>query len=337
MAKRAKKWRIAALLLAACLLGGCAAKPSPQGGEISSALPTVETAAAQVDVPSGMSGSRVETREVALYFRARGEDLLARETRKIYLSRDERLEKAIVRAIIDGPSASLMDLSGTFNPSTQVLSVFETGSVLNVTLSRAFLSSPTDVPSDWYNYASWREEVLMRRMLSLAAVTLALTDASEYTAVQFLAQERADDLTGKRILRREIYFGETDDTAVLGPMTRDESLLLTQYNSAQVILECWRDKDFARLYRFIAQTDGERPTQEAFVQTVSDMPRALIDFSVQPGSVSEDGQTAVMTAELTCLSQGDVLNIHAYPMHLLRENGLWKISYAALTRMMEAN
>ena len=44
-----------------------------------------------------------------------------------------------------------------------------------------------------------------------------------------------------------------------------------------------------------------------------------------------------MTAELTCLSQGDVLNIHAYPMHLLRENGLWKISYAALTRMMEAN
>ena len=60
-------------------------------------------------------------------------------------------------------------------------------------------------------------------------------------------------------------------------------------------------------------------------------------FSVQPGSVSEDGQTAVMTAELTCLSQGDVLNIHAYPMHLLRENGLWKISYAVLTRMMEAN
>ena len=51
-----------------------AIKFSPQGGEISSALPTVETAAAQVDVPSGMSGSRVETREVALYFRARGED-----------------------------------------------------------------------------------------------------------------------------------------------------------------------------------------------------------------------------------------------------------------------
>lgn len=336
MAKRAKKWRAAALLLATLLLTGCGAKTPEEGGEAVS-VPTAEIGATQADVPSGSGGSRVETREVALYFRVQGEDLLARETRKIYLSRDERLEKAIVRAIIDGPSASLTDLTGTFNPSTQVLSVFETGSILNVTLSRAFLSSPTDVPADWYNYASWREEVLMRRRLSLAAVTLALTDASEYTAVQFLAQERADDLTGKRILRKEIFFGETDDTAVLGPMTREESLLLTQYNSAQVILECWRDKDFTRLYRFTAQADGERPTQEAFVQVVADMPYALIDFDVQPGSVSEDGQTAVMTVELTCMSQGDTLEIHAYPMHLLRENGLWKISYSTLTRMMEAN
>ena len=328
-----KKKALALMLAACCLLGGCAAKDALQD-----ALPAAtETGAAQVDIPSGTGGSRVETREVALYFRAQGEDLLARETRKIYISRDERLEKAIVRAMIDGPSASLLDLSGTFNPSTEVLSVFETGTILNVTLSRAFLSSPTDVPADWYNYASWREEVMTRRRLSLAAVVLAITDATEYTAVQFLAQERTDDLTGKRILRKEIFFGETDDSAVLGPMTREEGLLLTQYNSAQVILESWRAKDYARLYRFTAQGDGKRPTQEAFNQELSSMPRALIDFTLEPGSVSEDGQTAVMTVNLTCQSQGATLEISAYPLHLLRENGLWKIDYQALKRMMEAN
>ena len=85
--------------------------------------------------------------------------------------------------------------------------------------------------------------------------------------------------------------GETDDSAVLGPMTREEGLLLTQYNSAQVILESWRAKDYARLYRFTAQGDGKRPTQEAFNQELSSMPRALIDFTLEPGSVSEDGQT----------------------------------------------
>ena len=69
----------------------------------------------------------------------------------------------------------------------------------------------------------------------------------------------------------------------------------------------------------------------------SSMPRALIDFTLEPGSVSEDGQTAVMTVNLTCQSQGATLEISAYPLHLLRENGLWKIDYQALKRMMEAN
>ena len=89
----------------------------------------------------------MEMREVALYFRMQGENMLAREVRKIYLSRDDQLEKAIVRAIIDGPSASLLDLSSVFNPGTQVLSTFATGSILNVTLSREFLSAPPDVPA----------------------------------------------------------------------------------------------------------------------------------------------------------------------------------------------
>lgn len=144
----------------------------------------------------------MEMREVALYFRMQGENMLAREVRKIYLSRDDQLEKAIVRAIIDGPSASLLDLSSVFNPGTQVLSTFATGSILNVTLSREFLSAPPDVPANWYNYAYWREEVMMRRRLAFASVVLAVTDATEYTAVQFLVQERSDDLTGKRILRQ---------------------------------------------------------------------------------------------------------------------------------------
>ena len=73
-----KKKALALMLAACCLLGGCAAKDAPQD-----ALPAAtETGVAQVDIPSGTGGSRVETREVALYFRAQGEDLLARETRK---------------------------------------------------------------------------------------------------------------------------------------------------------------------------------------------------------------------------------------------------------------
>ncbi|HIT69337.1 MAG TPA: GerMN domain-containing protein [Candidatus Aphodomonas merdavium] len=326
---------LAPLLVVVLLLGGCSedgenvrATPAPQAAS---------TSASPAEIAVGTGGSRMEMREVALYFRMQGENMLAREVRKIYLSRDDQLEKAIVRAIIDGPSASLLDLSSVFNPGTQVLSTFATGSILNVTLSREFLSAPPDVPANWYNYAYWREEVMMRRRLAFASVVLAVTDATEYTAVQFLVQERSDDLTGKRILRKEIFFDEVDDTAILGPMTREEGLLLTQYNSTQVILESVLEKDLERLYRFVAQADGERPTQEAFIQAFSEAPRALIAFSAAPGSVSEDGKTAVMTVDLTFLDANGTLEIEDYPLHLTRENGLWKIGYATLWRMMEAD
>lgn len=337
MAYWAKKWRFVAILaMVACALSGCAGrKESPPAQD---AAPRIaQSSAVAAEIPPGTGAGKVETREAPLYFRMQGENLLARETREIFLSRDEQLEKAIVRAIIDGPSASLLDLTATFNPGTQVLGTFATGSVLNVTFNRAFLTAPSDAPADWYNYASWREEVMMRRRLSLAAVVLAVTDASAYTSVQFLVQERADDLTGKRVLRKEIFFEETSDTAVLGPMTREESLLLTQHNSAQVILQSWQEKDFARLYRFVAQSDGQRPTQEAFIQAVSTVPGALLSFSVLPGSVSEDGKSAVMSAHLTRQDANGTREMTAYPMHLERENGLWKIGYAALERMMEAD
>lgn len=97
------------------------------------------------------------------------------------------------------------------------------------------------------------------------------------------------------------------------------------------------EKDLERLYRFVAQADGERPTQEAFIQAFSEAPRALIAFSAAPGSVSEDGKTAVMTVDLTFLDANGTLEIEDYPLHLTRENGLWKIGYATLWRMMEAD
>lgn len=338
MSRHAGKLKMLALLLAAlCLLSGCSRKGGEEAADVRPAAEVAEDGTVATEISASMSGTRMEAVEVPLYFRMQGENLLARETRRIYLSRDERVEKAIVRGMIDGPSASLLDLSGTFNPDTQVLGTFETGSILNVTLSRTFLSAPTDVPEDWYNYASWREEVMMRRRLSLAAVTLAVTDMTDYTAVQFLVQERSDDLTGKRILRKEIFFEETDDTAILGPMGREEELLLTQHNSAQVILQSLQEKNYERLYRFVAQADGNRPTQAAFVQTISSFPRALISYECAPGSVSEDGKSAVVTAQLTFQEAGGMLYKEDYPLQLMRENGLWKISYATLRRMMEAN
>lgn len=122
-----------------------------------------------------------------------------------------------------------------------------------------------------------------------------------------------------------------------GPMTREEGLLLTQYNSTQVILESVLEKDLERLYRFVCP-GGRRTADAGSVYPGVFGSATRVDcFSAAPGSVSEDGKTAVMTVDLTFLDANGTLEIEDYPLHLTRENGLWKIGYATLWRMMEAD
>ena len=57
-------------------------------------------------------------------------------------------------------------------------------------------------------------------------------------------------------------------------------------------------------------------------------------LSISEGSVSLDGQTAVITVLLRLLTQGEDDQLLNYPLQLIRENGVWKIGYTNLAAIL---
>ena len=136
------------------------------------------------------------------------------------------------------------------------------------------------------------------------------------------------------------YLNRSGDDALLPPVTRDESSLLTPYNTAYLILRAWQAQDWTSLYDLTAKEGetaektrvGEQSAFDAFSAA-----RLLAEFELSPGAVSFDGQTAVLTAKLTVQDQGADQTVQGYPVLLRREAGIWKMDYTRLLSMMNGN
>lgn len=326
------------LLAGLFLLAACG---EPGGDALPTEVPQADADITQPDadvLPPLVSAANPlmsDERRVALYFRMQDEDMLAMETRTLIIPRDKQVEQVIAEAVVGGPSASLLDLTGLFNTGTRVVQVWDNGKTLMVLLSRAFLDPPPGAPALWENDSVWRDEVYTRRRLGLAALVNTITEATDFTSVQFLVLDRDDEAGGRRLMRSELYADAPGDQ-VMTPLMRTEQLILTPYNTAQHILGSWRAQSYDSLYRFVSQEVGQRPTDAQFQATLRSRGQSLTDFALTPGSISEDGQRATLEVSYQYLHEGQTVAIQSFPLKLVREDGIWKIAYEELMRMMEA-
>lgn len=328
------------ILMVLLALGGCAA-PAQQTPEVTHApeLLTIDEPDDGLYEPPAITPNESlgisETREVALYYRMQGENLLACETRAIWLPKDKQVEEVLVEALIGGPSPGLLELSGLFSSGTKIAKTWHNDDLLTITLSQQFLDPPAGAPVDWESDAAWRTEVLTRRQLALASIVNTITEETNYTSVQFLVVDWGEETTGRRLLRGELY-EDAESDQLLAPVVRSEHFILTHNNTANLLMQCWRSQSYERIYRFVAQESTRRPTEAAFRQEMVEMNRPLLSFSVSAGMVAESGQKAIMEVSYDYHVDGQMVQVRNYPMRLVRENGIWKITYADLMRLMEA-
>lgn len=272
------------------------------------------------------SESNAEKIRVTLYFRYLDEMMLAAESRELTIPRDESVEYAIVTALVEGPSAGHSDLKRLIPAGTKVESVISRDDILFITLDEGFLDD--DVPEDWADDEDWKQEAPQLRKLIVQSLVASVTEYSPYTGVQLLLHKAEEVQTSLRL--DNAYFLD-GSSGVSDPVARDETLLLTPSNTANIVLSAWKEHDYERLYRFVA--DAGQPSLAAFSEAMSTMD-AVKEFNVSGGSVSADGQSATITSFLRILGKDGSRDIAAYPMLLNRENGVWKITYARLSAMM---
>lgn len=325
MTKRDRWTRGIAALMLALLCGACAAAEGGYDeGTLAELVPEIQPSTDE---------AVLQTRVVTLYYRMQGENLLAAETRQISIPLDKRVDEVLIGELCEGPSPDLLDLTGLFATGARVNKVWDNGEVLTVSLTPAFLSPPAGAPQLWESDPYWRGEVLLRRQLALASIVNTITEETSFSAVQFLVQDNQDDTTGRRIKRAELYADAPGDQ-LLSPIVRSEQYILTHYNTANLVMDCWKEQRFDRLYQFIAQ-DG-RPMDAAFQQEMIALDRSLLYFSLSAGTVSDSGDRAVLEASFEYSTPEGAVKVQSYPMRLVRENGIWKINYSEFRRMMEA-
>ena len=284
-----------------------------------------------VDIPAPAVDSLPQLQDQAtLWFRFGSEPFLAAESRTIAHQPTEAHALAIMRELLEGPSASRTQLNSLFPQGTQVLSVTQSGRIMFVTLSRHIMNGYADEPANWRDRPQWVIEVPLRRQLAMQSIAATLTENCAVDTVVILV----DQTTTDSLRLRQGYYTLDGDQSLAAPLIRDESLLLTPSHTLAVILQCWQEQDYARLYQYIAPADpltgAIRPSAEDFAVVMAAQP-PLLHATAEGGSISSDGQRAVFTVSGAFLVNGAEQPFSGMVLRLHRDKGIWGIGLSQLT------
>ena len=271
-----------------------------------------------------------------LYFRYRNTAYLARELRELNVSRTVSDEMALVSALLEGPGSLSPHLSPLFPGGTQVLSTAVEGETLFITFNEALLGRYADEAVVFSTEYSQGEGTLRRR-LAMASLADTLTENGLYARVQVLV--RQEKLVGNSMRLSNRYYLLEDD-ALPPPLSRQEGYILTPQASAQIFLSGWQSGDFTAGLRLVKGSEGRAPApipSDYDLKLSLEQAPKLADFLVTPGSISLDGQTALVTISLKLLSgDGTEKLVEHRPLRLLLREGVYAIPYEGFARLMEA-
>lgn len=305
---------IIGIMICALALGGCAS----QQPQVSANTP---------DINPKAEAANKDTVDVALYYCYRSEKLLAAETRTIDVPVSATLEEAVIKALLAGPSAGQNELSGLFWKGVTLSGIDTNQNILFVTLSEEFISTqpkPDELVLE-------DDSVSGQRLLAIESIVNTIVEMGTYSRVQIRINSGGG--ASQTITQAQAGIDDTS-TKTLEPLGRDERYLLTPRNTMEQALDAFSKKDWTRLYNFTAYTspDGtQKPDSDVFSKKLDEPGNALESFSVVSSNVSYDGQTAVVWLNCTIKTrEGDTLENDNFPMVLVRESYIWKVSYISI-------
>lgn len=316
---RKRRGMLAFLLAALCgLLCSCTRAANPLVQAEATPLPGVEQRLHAATAAEDNAASW----DVVLYFRYLDYPMLAGENRTLTVRKDESSETALVRALLAGPSAGEMNLRRALGEDVGLKEVTASGDMLFITLTNSLLRD--GIPDGWRSDEFWAEEAPVRRQLAMASIADTVMENLPYTRVQILI-----DGGESAAIRLDRSYYLTGEQGPADPLSRDESLLLSPYNTAALLMEAWRSRDFDTIYDFTVAED--LPVPEQFRAEIDAAP-SLSDYTLTAGMVN--GERAALNVDASLLTDGASTALEAWPLTLEKQGGVWKIPLETLRRLM---
>jgi hypothetical protein len=263
---------------------------------------------------------------VTLYFGYKDEFLLAGEPRVIDAPVNGRLETAVLKELIKGPSPENQNLTALTDPALTVESVAENGDFLFVTLNKVFLDSFRDRETD-----AGRK----KQQLEVCAIVNTMAELGGYSRVQIFVDTDGSGL-GQRIKMADAGFDNAGD-ALLEPLSFNSAIVLNPKNTAAEFLKSYANKDYERMYDFIAaydQNKEERPLEEDFLSGVVSFNSGIEDYSATDYFMSADGASCVALINFSVSkTNGTSQKMKDIPLILIKEDNIWRISYNSFKKV----
>lgn len=281
------------------------------------------------------SAMRSDMLDVTLYFRFADTNVLGAQRAQIDIRREETIATSIVQHLLAGPDIEHEHLSQVFPQGTELISVTGEGATAFVTLSSSFLGKPDGAPADWEDLADWQEEAALRRRLAVQSIVLALTEGGRYQRVQLYIADHDDDVP-QRIAMAWLDTSVTDPALVLAACPRDEMAMLTPSRALEMIMDAWQAQNWAAMYPLMADMrDDPLPTPGVFETEMAARNVSLLEYSLTPGTVSFDGQTATIVMDAVVRSrEGGDAQIVRESIPLMRVQDNWAMQMETLQSLM---
>ena len=285
-----------------------------------------------ISIPPSENETVVSSRDVQLYFRFGEEGMLACETRTVQTPANQRLEYAVLRELIQGPSGQSTELERVISSQTQVISITEEGDTLYVTFNSEFLRRSSTLPDGWGEDSALREEEYLRRRLAVHSVVNTLTGLGDYSHVQILIDTEGNGI-GQTVTRGRMGFLE--DMSIkerpLEPRAFEDSVVLTPENTVSYLLRAALMRSWQSVYSFLAprsESGFSRPLYDNAAAELQSLGFQITDYSVCGVMTSSDGKSAVVRVDLSYQNaQGEQIDRQSVPVKLRAYNEIWKVDF----------
>jgi hypothetical protein len=272
--------------------------------------------------------------KVQLYFRYLDTDMLSSETRSIQSYSNQRVELAVLRALLAGPSQG-SGLSRIIDSQTRVVSVSDEGDTLIVTFSEEFLRKSSNLPDGWGEDAALREEEYLKKRLAVYSVVNTLAGMGNYSHVQILIDFNNTGI-GQKVGRSSFGFVEDaqNKNKPLSPLAFNESVTLTAQNTVDAVLRALSAHDWQTAYLFLsAKTESglNRPLFDSVARSLQQNASKLFSYEVTGEIYGSDGKRAVVFVDLSFeLPDGTRISKTSAPVRLRAINEVWLIDHDRL-------
>ncbi len=312
--------RFIALCLTLLLFAtGCGIQTTIQEDAIKEALPGID--------PAAGIGRDVD---ITLYFRLTDEPALVPVQRTVAVRANEYVGGAVVRQLLNGPTALFGDLERVLPKGTRLVDIYPDGGILYVVLSKEIL--------EYEDETATREEIELTKRLGVYAIVNSLCTLGEASRVQVLVDM---DGTGKGSRVSPFLLGFTSEytsSQWLDPMGFEEDAVITPKLMVNLALQRLTEEDYAQAYMFFAESETgglQKPDFAAFETDLLSL--GTIDaFNVK--SADTDGTlNGKATVDITWTSREDrtTRTVKNAVLALLPEGGLYKIGFYSLKEALE--